>query len=239
MPDVELPAATKRACTSCGYDLSGAAPGGAGTCPECGYTPTAEEIALGERRAVFVELTRWRQWGVYAWLVGPLVLFAFLEYPFGPWVVFIIVSIVMALAIAGTEVAGRVFIKPPRGQKLASQAVWRLSTKWLLMPFWGAGLAFFLIMYIEQRLFPGTESVIVRAPVIVAAIAYLVAWRVWRWSWRRLSRTAGLTADLQDGAIAGTASRKVMWVFGVILALPVLSLIIELLLDWLRPEWWR
>jgi hypothetical protein len=238
MSEEEAPQVPARVCASCGYDLSGVA---SGTCPECGYTPTPEEIALAERRAVFVELTRIRQWGTYAWQVGPFVFLTVLAVRRGPLEVLALFVALTGAAVIWAEVSGRMFVKAPRGQLNAARTVWRLSSKWLVMPIWATGVfvATALIFEPVYSYYDPYPKYLVPVADVTALAGYLGAWTAWRWSWRRLARAGGLTTEARDIRNAAPAAKRMMWPIGILLALPLLALVIEFLLDTLRPEWWR
>jgi hypothetical protein len=212
-------------CPSCDYDLVGA-PGA--VCSECGYAVTGEDVALDERRRMMVELAP----GMIAWRMLPLaaaVCFA------GVWP---LVFVVQAAA------AGRVMVRGlPRLHARVFWRLWLMNLLWLqliwVLPValavwrdwfgWGwSGLG-------SSYTYFGREMISRGLPM--TTVGFLGGLMMWRWSWRRLCRAAGMPREQWPRARMNMALRIAVGPQGVIVLIAAVLAGVLWICDTFVPGW--
>lgn len=207
-------------CSNCGYDLCGLT---GATCPECGYTPTSEESFLSGQRADFLRHTKWRQWCL---LVLPIFAFVPLFFVDGVNTIAEPGILLCIAAVAWAEIARRLYISAPRGMSRTIGRAWRLSLGWLVLPVSGIAWAAGALWLSSSVSFLGPIYEYGWICLLGSAIGTLSAFLMWKWSFGRLLRIAGLTVEWQDLRKYGKAALATIFL-SIILSLGLVLLILD------------
>lgn len=191
-------------CPSCGYDASGLS---GPTCPECGYEITDDDVALRERREIFLQLTLLRT-------VITLVVFAA-----GSILAYALPIVVLVPAVIMGVAATRHL---PRLHRRLAIRIWIMSL-WWLNAWWGIVLAAMVLGYEPRFGFVSFWSSDRHwAVVMVLTTAMLIAAPFgFTWSLRRLGKAGGLPDVLTTIDPALRRAAIVLCIgFGAVAAVP-------------------
>lgn len=182
-----------RECINCGYAMEGLP---AGRCPECGYAMTEEELRLGERRKIFLELTAGRPW---LGALLPLAITALAWVFFGRVQIGHYAILASAIATAWTFGVGRFATRRfPRGYRRLARRVWACAALWLLLPYIVefAGVLYLLLAELQQ-LDVANPSVARENCVVALAVLVVTPLSLWRWGrvWASLGTASGLGSE--------------------------------------------
>lgn len=212
-PAEQFHLSSEHQCPECAYSLAGLREP---VCPECGYTCTAEELKGAVRRSVFLELTRYGQFGgIFVTGFAFWMLFYFTRYVF-PSLILLLVLAIGTLAMSGYFVIP-VMRQFPTMYRPIVRRIWMS-----MMPWWNAWWivpipVLALIGVIEPRWIASRNTrwdytlwtygwLVVGALVACGFTLTLAAWAL---RWRGLARAAGLSERWNDPDVV----RPSLWPF--------------------------